>query len=197
MEIVGETSNSWSYAKIDISTQVEIPIPIDEFDLDGRQHHFGAFGVKRKHHWHKGVDLYCPDNQTVFAVEPGVVAQIRPFTGRRAGCPWWNDTEAVSIVGRSGLVVYGEITPNFHIKVGDFVQQGQPIGWVKQVLKNDKGRPMSMLHLELHEHHRPHTGEKWSEGQKPDGLLDPTPYLLHAHPYDFEEDIWASVNLSC
>lgn len=185
MQVLGTTSDSWSFRNIDIERQVEIPLATSDFD-----------DQERKHHWHKGVDLYCPDNQTVFAVEPGVVAQIRPFTGRRAGCPWWADTEAVSVVGKTGLVVYGEITPNFHLKVGDFVRLGQPIGWVKTVLLKDKGRPMSMLHLELHEHHRPHTGEKWEMGDKPNGLLDPTSHLLNAEPYDFPEEMWADLNLS-
>jgi hypothetical protein len=36
-----------------------------------------------------------------------------------------------------------------------------------------------MLHLELHEHDYIHTGQ-WKIGQpKPDGIIDPTPYLLN------------------
>lgn len=140
--------------------------------------HPGAFGAIRKNHIHEGVDLYCPEGMTVSAVEEGVVVAVMPFTGSIAvpPNPWWHDTHAVLVEGSTGVVVYGEITPA--VKVGDTVTQGQAIGWVKQVLKVDKGRPMSMLHMELHVHGTRDAYEWPVEGPKPTSLLDPTPYLL-------------------
>lgn len=138
--------------------------------------HPGAFGVQRKHHIHEGVDLYCHQGQPVQAVEEGVVVAVIPFTGEIANppSPWWRDTWAVLVEGPSGVVVYGEITPD--VKVGDPIVPGWNIGYVKQVLKIDKGRPMAMLHLELH---RPGTrdAKDWID-ERPATLLDPTPFLL-------------------
>ncbi len=138
--------------------------------------HPGAFGVKRKNHIHEGIDLYVPEGTPVRAVEDGIVVALEKFTGTEATppSPWWMDTEALLVEGASGVVVYGEITsirePGYEVKAGDL------LGYVIQVLKKDKGRPMSMLHLELHEHGTRQTSE-WLD-EKPASLLDPTPHFL-------------------
>ena len=111
--------------------------------------HPGAFGVQRQHHVHEGVDLYCEPGTPVFAVEAGVVVRVMPFTGPRAGLPWWLDTQAVMVEGPSGVVLYGEIEAS--VAEGAYVEGGQQLGQVTRVLRHDKGRPLSMLHLELHE----------------------------------------------
>lgn len=139
--------------------------------------HPGAFGVVRKHHCHEGIDLYCADGIPVYAVEDGTVVAVIPFTGARAGMDWWEDTDAVLVEGASGVVVYGEITPA--CAMGDILRAGDLIGHVKRVLKIDKGRPMSMLHLELHTHGTRQAPE-WPVGtEKPETLRDPTDFLLH------------------
>lgn len=138
--------------------------------------HPGAFGVKRKHHTHEGVDLYAQISTPVMAVEGGVVAQVDVFTGPILGQPWWNTTKAVWVDGPSGTVVYGEIIP--HVKPGQHVHAGEIIGVVDKVLTKDKGRPMSMLHLELHEYGSRQAPE-WT-GERPSVLRDPTPFLMEA-----------------
>ncbi len=147
-------------------------LPIDQ--------HCGAFGVQRKHHTHEGVDLYAPVGMPVLAVEPGQVVAVKPFTGPHAGpsLAHWLDTWAVFVEGESGVVVYGEIAP--HVKVGATVHAGQVVGVVMRVLRNYKHRPVSMLHLELHKHGSRNAPEWLVHDNKPDVLLDPTPYLLAA-----------------
>ena len=140
--------------------------------------HPGAFGVVRKHHTHEGVDLYAPEGSVVSAVEAGVVVRIEAFTGTHAGTPWWHDTWAVFVEGASGVVVYGEIQPHLGLVEGARAEAGQPLGVIIPVLKTPKGRPASMLHLELH---APGTREApaWEHGQpRPRSLRDPTPWLL-------------------
>jgi hypothetical protein len=138
--------------------------------------HPGSFGFVRKNHTHEGVDLYVKDGSSVFAVETGVVVGIIPFTGEHADSPWWNDTYAVLVEGKSGVVVYGEIAPC--VEEGETLQAGEYVGAVRQVLKKDKGRPMSMLHLELHAHGTRDVYEWTVDGEKPASLRDPTPHLL-------------------
>lgn len=138
--------------------------------------HPGAFGVKRKHHTHEGVDLYCPVGTIVRPVESGRVVAVVHFTGPRADppSPWWLPTQAVLVEGESGVVVYGEVLSR--VSVGWEVYKGSSaLGLVRQVLIKDKGYPMSMLHLELH---IPGTRNAfdWID-EKPPSLLDPTPYL--------------------
>lgn len=155
--------------------------------------HPGAFGVQRKHHVHEGVDLYVPDGTAVRAVEDGEVVAVEVFTGPDANppSPWWRETEALLVSGASGVVVYGEIQPAALVTAGVRVARGEVIGYVRQVLRKDKGRPLSMLHLELHEHGMRST-EEWIQ-ERPAGLLDPTQHLERAYawpygPTSFHED---------
>ena len=83
------------------------------------------------------IDLYCEKGTRVLAVEDGEVISIEDFTGPKAGYPWWNDTQAVLVLGKSGIVVYGEVSPK--VKVGDKVLKGQQVAVVEiPVLKKFK-----------------------------------------------------------
>lgn len=167
MEVMGVTGNSMSFQDIDITKEVEIPIGS----------HVGAFGVKRKHDIHKGIDLYCPEDTPVYAIEDGTVALMEAFTGVNAGCPWWEETEGIYIRGESGIFCYGELKINPSLRVGDKVAWGTRIGNIRRVLKKDKGRPTTMLHLALKSHMT--TGVPWKLGEpQPDNLLDPTEILI-------------------
>jgi murein DD-endopeptidase MepM/ murein hydrolase activator NlpD len=148
------------------------PIPIGP-------HHPGAFGITRHEHIHTGVDLYAPYGCPVRAMESGKVIAVEWFTGPSVKMPWWNDTRAVYIEGETGVFNYGEIQEYPNIKVGESVIQGQYIGYVVTVLKKYKGRPMSMLHLELYDHGYTDTWGEWKIGcKKPEHLRDPSEYLL-------------------
>jgi len=177
--------------------------PIKDFTHQIPQdNHPGAFGTVRKFDIHTGVDLYCPEGTGVFAVEDGIVIAIEEFTGPNAESPWWHETWAVLVKGKSGVVVYGEVEIPWierteksarvlrmigieqesgpYLVVGDTVEKGDPLAKTKQVLKKNKGKPMCMLHLELY---TPETIETvwWKKDKaKPKCLLDPTQYLLTA-----------------
>jgi murein DD-endopeptidase MepM/ murein hydrolase activator NlpD len=140
----------------------------------------GRFGAIRKHDVHTGVDLYTYPGMSVLAVEPGVVVGIEKFTGPKAGSPWWNDTQAILVEGESGVVCYGELTVEKGLKIGSPIEFEQYLGGVKAVLRQDKGRPRTMLHFELYTHG---TRESvwWRLGEpKPENLLDPTARLEKA-----------------
>ncbi|WP_443082794.1 peptidoglycan DD-metalloendopeptidase family protein [Variovorax sp. WDL1] len=140
--------------------------------------HPGAFGVVRRNHIHEGVDLYTEEGCPVLAVEEGLVVGVMPFTGPGAGLPWWRDTKAVLVEGRSGVVAYGEVSPL--VSCGDRVQPGEVVARVVRVLRQDKGRPTSMLHIELHEPGARQCPAWLSSDTRPHTLRDPTPYLLEA-----------------
>jgi murein DD-endopeptidase MepM/ murein hydrolase activator NlpD len=131
----------------------------------------GRFGAVREYDIHTGIDLYCEPDADVRAVEYGIVVAIEDFTGPKAGSPWWHDTQAVLIEGPTGVVCYGEIETR--LSVGDHVVAGEVIGQVKTVLRKDKGRPRTMLHLELYCQGTRST-TWWYHGEpQPDNLLDP------------------------
>lgn len=139
--------------------------------------HPGAFGAVRKFDVHTGVDLYCDDGATVYAIEDGTVVDVCDFTGPQVGTPWWNDTQAILIEGKSGVIVYGEVES--YVIAGDRVVAGQAIGYVKRVLIKDKGKPMSMLHMELYDHGYRGGCEVWHHNHpKPEMLRDPTQLLI-------------------
>lgn len=160
------TNDSESFSRVDMSHLTEIPL----------QGHIGGFLAVRKHHTHKGIDLYAPHGENVYAVESGQLILITIFTGEKVGSPWWHETQALMVLGKTGCVVYGEIQPRDGLKVGQPIQKGEFLGTVTSVLKRDKGRPMSMLHLELYE--------------RPEGdvihfrdtryIKDPTQHLINA-----------------
>jgi hypothetical protein len=141
--------------------------------------HPGAFAAQRRHHQHEGVDLYGSEDEPVYAMTDGVVVSVYKFTGESVGMPWWNETSAVAIEDDTGIWVYGELEPAEHLVPGYQLHQGQYVGCLRPVLKNDKGRPTTMLHL-----------ERWTKGSKPftrnwllgepqpTDMLDPTPLLL-------------------
>lgn len=135
-------------------------------------HSGGVFGAVRKHDIHTGIDLYCQEYSEVFAIEDGVVVNIFDFTGEKAGSPWWENTQAVLIEGKSGVILYGEVSTNLNI--GDIIKEGQMIGKVLRVLKKDKGLPTTMLHLELYKPGYRGSGEIWNLNEdKPEVLLNP------------------------
>ena len=143
--------------------------------------HGGAFGVVRKNHIHEGVDLYAPADNNVYALESGVVVGIFPFTGKAAGSDWWHDTDCVMIEGDSGVLNYGEIKVDKHLSTGAKVYAGQLVGTVVTVLKNNKGKPMSMLHFERYVAGTTSPIKEWSLNTKqPSQLCDPTMLLSRA-----------------
>lgn len=158
----------------DYSSLAEIPMGI----------HPGSFGISRKNHIHEGVDIYCNDGDCVVSMEDGVILSITEFTGKSVGSSWWNDTYAIMVKYKDFTINYGEVIPVNNLKVGQYVQEGDLIGHVREVLKKNKGRPMSMLHIEMYHND---IGEKevlkpikeWSlDMEKPTFLKNPTNYLL-------------------
>ncbi len=154
---------------LDYSKTVELPI----------KDHPGSFAYVRKNHIHEGIDFYCEENDPVYALEDGLIVDIKVFTGEKVGSPWWNETEAVFVQHQDFCINYGEILSNKDLKIGDIIRAGDLIGNVKTVLKKDKGRPMNMVHIEMYEKHIKTSVDSWNlNSLKPNGLLDPTNYFL-------------------
>jgi hypothetical protein len=103
---------------------------------------------------------------------------VIPFTGPHAGSPWWQDTFAVLVSGSNGVINYGEIRPRPDLKAGLQVKEGELLGEVITVLTKDKGRPMTMLHLELYSAGSSDVVEWKCGAPKPESLQDPTSLLL-------------------
>lgn len=145
----------------------------------------GSFGFKRKYEIHNGVDIYCKDGSDVFAVEDGQIVDIKPFTGKQNGTDWWNDTWAICIKGKSGVVCYGEMQEKFNFKIGDKIKVGNCIGKIKAVLPEHKKRNdirnhnNAMLHIQLFKDYQndEQLADWYPNEERNKLLLDPTPYL--------------------
>ena len=150
------------------------PMPaIPVYDSTQEHPHPGSFLFPRCFDVHTGIDLYAPMGAPVHAMEAGGVIQVAWYTGPSANTPWWRDTRAVYVLGESGVITYGEIQED--IKKGDDVEAGQVLGYVVPVLKNWKRRPMSMLHLELHDRRWADTLDEVEDGEAESKYLkDPT-----------------------
>jgi hypothetical protein len=154
--------------------------PIFERSLRPFTNPQGRFGAVRKHDIHTGVDIYCEPQSLVRAVEDCHILDVMPFTGPSADSPWWNDTRAIIAHGDSGIVVYGEVCggPLTTALIGKTVSRGYALDYVVPVLKEDKGLPMHMLHIELYDPEWYLEPVVWKLGEpKPPMLLDPTPLL--------------------
>ena len=157
-------------------------LPLDIMPNVPLSPHHGSFGSVRKYDIHTGVDLYAPDMTPVYAMSTGVVTDVGKFTGPDAGSEWWNETWYItvgSIKGNfDGKILYGEIfEPQW--KKGRIIDEGELIGYVKQVLKKDKGLPMSMLHMEAYKRDWFGGPVWWNHNEpQPECLLDPTNLLL-------------------
>jgi len=138
--------------------------------------HPGAFGVVRRYDVHTGVDLYCNPGDNVYAIEAGIVSRIERFTGEWADSPWWNNTQAIVVQGKSGSILYGEIDVSFDFIPGLNIEEGAILGRVQTVLKEDKGKPLTMLHMELYSKTIPSVWWKLNE-PKPEYLEDITGIL--------------------
>ena len=144
-------------------------IPLDTIPPANR------FGARRKFDVHTGVDLFAPVGEPVLAFEKGIVIDVCTFTGASIGMPWWEETQCVSVKGASGVILYGEIDPK--VTIGQKVREGDLIGTVLKVLVKDKGKPMSMLHIEWYDGEYPGKGfeknvwQAWElDGDIPPGL---------------------------
>lgn len=143
----------------------------------------GAFGSVRRHHRHEGIDLYAPDGALVAAIEPSRIVRIAPFTGPEAGSPWWESTWAVLAEDVHGLWNYGEISPADGLREGSLLEPGQIVGSVARVLRRDKGRPTSMLHLERYAPGASGWIGVWAlDEPRPAALLDPCERLRLLFP---------------
>jgi Peptidase family M23 len=132
----------------------------------------GAFGAIRKHDIHTGIDLYCSPGDEVKSIEGGIVFDIINFTGSHADSCWWNDTKAVIIKSDNRFWLYGEVDPT--VNIGDIIIEGDFIGRVLTVLKKNKGKPMTMLHIELYNSFF-ENAVVWNLNEpKPISLEDPT-----------------------
>lgn len=157
----------------------------------------GFFGAVRKHDIHTGIDLYTEDGAAVYATYHGTVVAIEKFTGEHAGSPWWNNTFSILVENEYGVMVYGELEPLESIVVGMDVTVDMPLGYVKRVLIDDKGKnPPAMLHIELYD-----KGTKesvwWRLGEeKPPNLRDPS-ILLSSLSYFKYVEIKLAYETSC
>jgi murein DD-endopeptidase MepM/ murein hydrolase activator NlpD len=168
---INDSNTDFAYS---YSSKTEIP----------KSPHPGSFGYVRKNHIHEGVDLYANDGDNVYAIEDGTVTAIIPFTGEIADSPWWNNTYSILINHKTCALNYGELIPSKDLKVGDTVNAGDIIGQIRTVLKKDKGRPMSMLHIEMYKLGTQEPIKEWSlNTEKPEQLIDPTDLLIEIAIY--------------
>lgn len=158
-------------------------LPLKRFSLP-KEH--GAFAAVRKHDIHTGIDLYCNPGAHVFAIESGFVSDVGNFTGDNADSPWWNNTQYVVVKGANGFILYGEILTT--LEKGELVKQGSVLGEVATVLKENKGKPMTMLHLELYSDYMEPV--IWNLGDaKPLGLQNPTDLIT--------KELWSHYDKTC
>ena len=140
-------------------------------------HELGLFGAKRTHDVHTGIDLYCDEGEPIYAMKMGKVFEVGCFTGPNAigmKSDWWEETHCIVIQSDDMMdeyILYGELTPI--VNENDIVSEGQIIGHAKRVLKEDKGLPMTMLHLE-------HYYGEYQKGKYADWFHDqPQPEILN------------------
>lgn len=137
---------------------------------------FGGTSKNRGDRKHAACDLVVPPFTPVFAVTSGTVIDV----GTRA---FFQNTYTVTIQHDFFIVRYAELDVTRLVSKGDYVGEGQQIGWVGC---NYKGK--GMLHFEMYrgsasgflsQTSNNHTYDfvPVQNYQRRRDLLDPTPYL--------------------
>jgi murein DD-endopeptidase MepM/ murein hydrolase activator NlpD len=154
----------------------------------------GAFWEDRGDRHHCGVDIYAPEDSEVLAVESGFVIETGHFTTPKQHS-YWNETFYLILKTSQNLLVkYAELK-QINVRIGDYVDAGQPLGLVGSVIKKDdvsyedpyyvqelaeKGT-LSMLHLEIYKAPvtsvQPYLAGNYFGDRRPDSLIDPKLYL--------------------
>lgn len=146
----------------------------------------------RKYNIHTGVDLFAKLGEPVYAMYEGWIDNIGLFTGDRIFSPWWNETWYISVrhrpVAQMYCFIYGEIKPDKSLLSNGYVEAGQLLGTVQQVIKKPKvGQQPCMLHMEAYSDTHPAPIDlgldKYDDMVQCldwNGLMDPTDTLLRA-----------------
>ncbi len=176
-----------------IDTNARRKLQVSYQDVRGKWHgrwgrEFGASrrsksGRKRRH---VAVDLFADPGDVVVATEPGEVLAALPF---------YKGTGALYLLTDSGIIInYGELERNswrkFGATAGTRVQAGDELGRVGLAHGGSH-----MLHLEIYEPDVTiediRKGKmQWYKGEPPpEGMLDPTRYLVRAQRVHHEDQI--------
>ncbi len=157
----------------------------------------GSFWEDRGDRFHCGIDIYAPAMSEVLACETGEVFDVGIATSPEQ-THYWNTTWYVLVKTRSNLYCRYAEFGDVLVRIGDRVLEGQAIGHIGTVIRPqlvDSCSPVyiqrlkldghvSMLHFEVYRlrpvYMRPYRGGNWFGNGRPEGLLDPGPYLRGA-----------------
>ena len=154
----------------------ELVFPLNNYSNPIPINNESSFAHIRKHDIHTGIDLHTEEGSKVLSIAKGKVIKVIHFTGTKANSPWWEETDAILVSHSFGVVLYGELTAK--VKEGEELEMGQEIGLIKRVLKTNKGKPQSMLHLEYY-NQKVDDGVVWNLNEDvPKGLLNPYEILV-------------------
>lgn len=120
-----------------------------------------------------GIDIKCSENTQVQAIEDGIILNVKDYSGLYSNNPWWNPTKSVFVEGASGVIVYSCISPQQSIFIGGFVNEGDILGIVKSLSKDN-------VHLNLQNYS---FGEKdfinWKfKSEQPENIHNPRNLIL-------------------
>jgi murein DD-endopeptidase MepM/ murein hydrolase activator NlpD len=173
------------------------PVPGSESAVVPGEGKPGSFWEDRGDRFHCGVDIYAPAMSEVLACETGEVIDVGIATSPDQ-VSYWDTTRYVLVKTRSNLYCrYAEFA-DVLVHIGDRVLEGQVIGHIGAVIRPhlvDSCSPLyvqrlkleghiSMLHFEVYRlrpgYMRAYIGGNWFGSGRPEGILDPGPYLRDA-----------------
>jgi len=118
--------------------------------------------------YHVAVDLYADNRDPILACENGTIVNFYHF---------YRSTYALLVEHDNYVINYGEVHQDslsvHHLKIGDRVRAGQPIGLAGKMYSS------SMLHFEMYTRGTRSNKRYLQGGTPPKELLNPTKYLLH------------------
>jgi murein DD-endopeptidase MepM/ murein hydrolase activator NlpD len=154
----------------------------------------GSFWENRGDRFHAGIDIFAPPGSDVLAIQNGKVIDIGVFTSSEL-TKYLNKSFYITVKSPQNLnIKYAEVD-NITVRIGDFVNAGQKIAQVTEVLNEkflshstphylrdmiEKGM-VSMLHLESYiapiAEVRPYQFGNYLGKTKPYSVIDPTLFL--------------------
>ncbi len=173
------------------------PIPSIARKVVPQQGEPGSFWEARGDRRHCGIDLYATEGAAVVAIRAGTVVETGIATSPEQ-VPYWKRTCSVLIRDADGYIWrYAELS-RVCMRLSDRISEGGRIGSIGSVIDRSKvtadapayirslveAGHHSMLHIEVYTC-RPvsspaYSGGNWMGDGMPEGLIDPTPFLMEA-----------------
>lgn len=169
------------------------PLPNSFEEQLPREGERGSFWEDRQIGFNCGIELTCPTDSEVFAIEGGVVLNIDEFTTKSEDCCFENTKQCV--IKCNSIIYKYSFLSEVSVKLGSTIKSGEKLGVCKDILIPERihsnspfylreltyNNLLSILHIEIFKSPimevRPYKYGNFTGEIKPHSIINPLLYL--------------------